>query len=238
MKKEILGEAWLQSHPGAGPAAPGDSRPEIRSLRASSRWSPENFACQQIRGLVRQVFFSNAVRPVRQVVFTALDPTTEVWNLCRSVGESLARETAASVAVVGDGSRSMKSEPPPQEFKATPSDSLPLHKLSTHQHGNLWLVPAAAGDADSSTSLNSYLGEVRREFEFSIVQAAPVSESDQATVMAQFADGIVLVLSARHTRRATAQKMKQALEAAQVRILGIVLSDRDFPIPEAIYRRL
>jgi hypothetical protein len=35
-----------------------------------------------------------------------------------------------------------------------------------------------------------------------------------------------------------ARKIKETLEGAQVRILGTVLSDRVFPIPEEIYRRL
>jgi len=56
--------------------------------------------------------------------------------------------------------------------------------------------------------------------------------------MAQFADGIVLVLSALHTRRAAAIKTREVLERAQVRLLGTVLCDRLFPIPEAIYRWL
>jgi hypothetical protein len=57
MKKEILGEAWLQSHRPADPTGPDDLRAEIRSLRPSSRWNPENFARQQIRGLVRTGIF-------------------------------------------------------------------------------------------------------------------------------------------------------------------------------------
>jgi len=56
--------------------------------------------------------------------------------------------------------------------------------------------------------------------------------------MAQIADGVVLVVSAERTRRAAACKIKEMLEAAQVRLLGAVLSDREFPIPERIYRRL
>ena len=90
----------------------------------------------------------------------------------------------------------------------------------------------------TATSLHSYLGEVRREFEYSIVEAPPAGESNVATAMAQFADGIILVLSAHRTRRIMARKIKGVLEAAQARILGTVLSDRVFPIPEGIYRRL
>jgi hypothetical protein len=51
-----------------------------------------------------------------------------------------------------------------------------------------------------------------------------------------FTLGIILVLSAKHTRRVTALKIKNALR--QVRLLGTVLSDREFPIPTSIYRRL
>src|SRR5258708_13697834 len=56
--------------------------------------------------------------------------------------------------------------------------------------------------------------------------------------MGQLADGVILVLSAQRTRRVTARNVKEGLERAEARILGTVLSDRDFPIPERIYRRL
>jgi Mrp family chromosome partitioning ATPase len=32
--------------------------------------------------------------------------------------------------------------------------------------------------------------------------------------------------------------MKKDLEVANVRLLGVVLNNRQFPIPEALYRRL
>jgi Mrp family chromosome partitioning ATPase len=56
--------------------------------------------------------------------------------------------------------------------------------------------------------------------------------------MARLADGLILVLSARHTRRAAARRIKQLLDEARVQLLGTVLTDREFPIPERIYRRL
>src|SRR5258708_26835679 len=56
--------------------------------------------------------------------------------------------------------------------------------------------------------------------------------------MGQLADGVILVLSAQRTRRVTARNVKEGLERAEARILGTVLSDRDFPIPERIYRRV
>jgi Mrp family chromosome partitioning ATPase len=103
----------------------------------------------------------------------------------------------------------------------------------------LWLVPdKVTQEKHDSVSLHVFLGELRHEFEYSIVQGQPAGESSVTTEMAQIADGVVLVVSAERTRRAAACKIKEMLEAAQVRLLGAVLSDREFPIPERIYRRL
>ncbi len=210
------------------------------NIRTATGWNPENFAREQIRGLVRQVFFSNGVHPVRQVVFSALDPETEVRSICRRVGETLAPEIDGRVAVVGSYPRVISSSDGKHERLGEDDESTPLLQFATHVRENLWLVPdgARGGNSDLPVSWDSFLDEVRREFEYSIVQGPAAGESDEATEMAQAADGVILVLSAQHTRRATARKIKQMLEAAHANILGTVLSDRVFPIPEAIYRRL
>jgi Mrp family chromosome partitioning ATPase len=49
---------------------------------------------------------------------------------------------------------------------------------------------------------------------------------------------MVLVLEANSTRRAGAQKVKEKLHSANARLLGAVLSERTFPIPETIYKKL
>jgi hypothetical protein len=51
-------------------------------------------------------------------------------------------------------------------------------------------------------------------------------------------DGVALVIQADRTRRVTAQKAKEILQAANVKVLSTALSERTFPIPEAIYRNL
>jgi hypothetical protein len=214
-----------------------------RSVPEAEGWNPEDFAREQIRGLVRKVFFSNVERPVRQVVFSALDAETDVKSICRSVGEALAEETVSNVAVVGEYPEVL---PDAEMYQAEASGrssgngSAPLGRAAIRVRGNLWLVPAAEreGDRGATALLHSHLGEMRKEFEYSIVEGPPAGESNQATAMAQFADGIILVLSADRTRRITARKIMEMLEGAEARILGTVLSDRIFPIPDRIYRRL
>jgi hypothetical protein len=222
----------------------GATEQDAERLRHLGEWSPASFAREQIRGLVRQVFFASAARSVRQVVFSAAEPETDVRSICRGVGRALALETAGSVAVAGGHPRLLLGRKGHDEQMAgpeAPSGGRPLKEIATRLGGNLWLIPAlGCGDGESPTaaSLQSYLGQIRREFEYSIVQAPPAGESNDATVMGQFADGIILVLSAHHTRRVSARRIKESLAGAQARVLGTVLSDRVFPIPEAIYRRL
>jgi hypothetical protein len=241
MREGVLSAGVLRSSEVTSTAQDA-SRPQATTLREPRGWNPENFAREQIRGLVRQVFFSTAARPVRQVVFSAAEPQTDLRSLCRRVGEALALETQGMVAVVGAYPRPVQEADTQHEEldERGIKDAMPLSQIATRVRPNLWLVPGAESYRDSMTaaSLHLYLGDVRRQFEYSIVQGPPAGESDGATAMAQFADGIILVLSARRTRRAAARKIKAELEAAQVRILGIVLSDRAFPIPESIYRRL
>jgi len=83
--------------------------------------------------------------------------------------------------------------------------------------------------------LKAYMEEIRREFEYSIV-AASGGDPNETLAIGQSADGIVLVLSAMRTRRAGAVRVRDAL--AQLHLLGTVLTDREFPIPATIYRRL
>ena len=211
---------------------------EVRTRRPVECWSPETFAREQIRGLVRQIFSPNAAQQMRQVVFSGIESDTDVSHLCRRVGETLAEERIGEVAIVGAGalfSAEGRLHDPPAEY-ASADRSAPFTELGTRVRRNCWLVPAA--EYSSAESLLAFLAAIRREFESSVVEAPPTAESGQAMMMAQFADGFVLVLSAQNTRRASARRIKQAVEQAQVRLLGTVLSDREFPIPEALYRRL
>jgi hypothetical protein len=228
MSAEVLfaGSSWRE-----------DVRPDSRTVAVAAGWNPEDFGREQIRSLVRQVFFAKRERLVRQVVFSAFDPQTDVKSICLRVGVALALETEGSVTVVGDH---------PQILRDTETNlpkidgSVPLRQAATRLRGNLWLVPGSAKDESrrATPSLHSYLGEMRKEFEYSILEGPPAGESNETAAMAQFADGIILVLSAHRTRRIVARKAKERLEAGQARILGVVLTDRVFPIPEGIYRRL
>jgi hypothetical protein len=211
---------------------------EERSL-APNAWNKETFAEEQIRGLVRQVFSTELSPPVQQVVFSSVEHETDVRSLCMWVGEVLAQEKQAEIAVIDEAEISSEWRSGRRDFDAhLQHRTMPIRQFAQRIHKNVWSVPARSAGSDSCdrSSLCKYMAELRREFEYSIVAAPAPCVSSTALEMARFADGIILVLSAQHTRRVTALKVKNAL--GRVRLLGTVLSDREFPIPTSIYRRL
>jgi hypothetical protein len=232
----------LQSADLVNAAVQAEEYEQVETLREASGWSPENFAREQIRGLVRQVFFSSVLHPVRQVVFCAADSGTEIGSICRQVAETLALDAAGSVALVSHNRPSTAPDrvETNEDAEGRGREEIPPRQGAIRIRKNLWLVSLfrRVDDGHGPCTPSSRLGEIRREFEYSIVQGPAAGESSEAAALGQSADGIVLVLAAHVTRRAMALKVKQTLEAAQVRLLGTVLSERRFPIPEAIYQRL
>ena len=70
------------------------------------------------------------------------------------------------------------------------------------------------------------------------MEAAAAGVYNDAMVLGQLADGVVLVIEANATRREATQNVKEDLVRANVRMLGTVLNNRTFPIPKALYSRL
>jgi hypothetical protein len=217
--------------------------PEFRVPRETNGWNPEDFAHEQIRGLVRRVFFTSRGQPAKQVVFCATEPSVDVENICDRVGQALALETRAHIAVV-------VREPRTEEMVREMVRAHPRHagsgviKSCSAQIGtNRWRVPGfglpeCPEESGTGPYWLSYLAGLRIEFDYAVIQGPVAGISSEAAVLGQLADGIILVLGAHNTRRATARKIKETLEAAQARILGTVLCERRFPVPEGIYRRL
>lgn len=209
-----------------------------RFAQARTIWSPESFAREQVQGLVRQLFLSGNEKRVRHVLFTAIDRETDIESITWLVAEGLALENVGSVAVMGLFPNIPREDSEPvQRGEDRRSETPGLRTVALRLRENLWLLPGRNGSVPNAPNRSASVCELRREFDYSLV-AGPAADLPAGNAMLQTVDGIVLVISARHTRKATALSVKRALELANSRILGTVLIDREFPIPTSIYRRL
>jgi hypothetical protein len=190
---------------------------------------------EQIRALVQQLFFRHESGPVRHVGFAAVECSTPTSALCLEVAQALAEEDRYDVGLIDASPDSV----PLQTQLQIPSPS--RAEANWPIAPRLWMVPRQSWLPDAnphriSRQNLSRLRELTTEFDFSILWCAPVSWLTAS--VGQTCDGLVLVLTANKTRRLVAAQIKDQLIKAQVPLLGTVLAERRFPVPQGLYRSL
>jgi MinD-like ATPase involved in chromosome partitioning or flagellar assembly len=121
--------------------------------------------------------------------------------------------------------------------------SAPLREQRVRIASNLWLAgPESLADNSRvlppPVRLKERLSELRDEFEYMLIDAPGTNVCGDAQLLGLVADAAILVIEANKTRRQAALRAKESLEAAGVRLLGTVLHNRSFPIPERLYNIL
>ena len=201
--------------------------------------TPMTFAEEQIRGLVRQVFLPGWPKPAHQVVFSPVDPETDISAICMQVGLALSAQVSGTTCLVEANLNSPGLEQVVERNG---------HGLIANQEGSafrdpsrrisneLWLVPRNVFIGENKNGLSgtwlrtSWPSCARHSTTQYFTDRQPESSSE-AALLASLCDGMVLVVEANSTRRVAAQKVKDRLHASNARLLGTVLSDRTFPIP-------
>ena len=218
----------------------GNSRPANDRI---SLLDPDRFAREEILRLVQCLFLvtnGSGHSSRRQVVFCGIDDADASRSLCAEVARRLAEEVPSQVCVVDANLRG-----PARSCELFLSDSLPLsqggtaRELMSRVTENLWFASADSAAKNGGHATLEQVGvltrDLRDEFAYVIISAPPIGLYSDAAFLGQMVDGVVLVLEANSTRRVAARNAKQKLEAANVQVLGTVLNNRTFPIPEKIY---
>lgn len=208
-------------------------------------WDPESFSREQMRGLVRQVFFPGWPRTARQVVISPVDAAVNVAHICAEVGETVSEQLGASVCLVEANWHSPELERlygrNRNDGLSAPETADAMRKSSRQVSRRLWLTSWEMPLGENGFSvvwLRNQLGELRRQFDYAILHAPPAGLYSETALLGNLADGVILVLEAHITRRMAAQRARELLLSSNARLLGTVLNQRRFPIPERIYRRL
>jgi receptor protein-tyrosine kinase len=90
----------------------------------------------------------------------------------------------------------------------------------------------------NSDRMKTRLAELRKEFDYVLIDVPPLNKYADATALARQTDGVVVVLEANVTRKEAATKAVESLRSSGISILGAVLNKRTFPIPEKLYNLL
>lgn len=205
-------------------------------------------ASDQTLGLVQRLFLGEVERP-HTVVFAGVNHGNGCSQIAASVAESLSCTASGEVCLVEGNFRSPSLS---KVFETTNhhgfTDALKeqsgIRSFATPIRGNgLWLLSSGPVASESpsllaSESTRARFAEMRREFDFVIVDAPPLAQYSDAIALGKLSDGLVLILEAGSTRREVARIAIENVRASRVQVLGAVLNKRTFPIPERIYRKL
>lgn len=225
---------------------PGERKPPERKPveRKSGERTPvvgvnsvriEQIRVEQIQALVQQLFFGHESALVRHVAFAPVETSITTAELCIEVARALAEKDKYDIGLIDTHSDPVLL----QTHLQIPPPNLPLTTWPIASR--LWMVPRQSWLADARgqkfTEQNLWrLRELIAQFDFSILWCAPVSWLTAS--IGQTCDGLVLILAANKTRRLVAAQIQGQLRKAQVPLLGTVLVERRFPVPQGLYQNL
>lgn len=200
---------------------------------------------EEMLRLIQRIFLSANGSAPRQVVLCGIDDENGSSSICAKAGRTLAANSSRPVCLVDANVRSPRLSGLFGIEGTNPfsGPSAPLREHCVQIGGNLWLAgPNILADNNRvllpPTQLKERLGQLREEFEYMLIDAPATSVCGDAQLLGLVADAAILVIEANNTRRLTVRNAKESLDAAGVRLLGTVLHNRSFPIPEKIYARL
>jgi Mrp family chromosome partitioning ATPase len=228
---------------GADVAAPYLAPPTSQSLS-----SLEPTVREEAQKLVQRLFFASEKNAPKAVVFAGIDESVGSTRVAAVAARVLAASVPGSVCLVEGNLRSpslatalgMNSESGLLESLRQDGS---VRKFSTQIADRLWFLPSKDPVLDSLSLLNSdrmrgRVGELRREFDYLVMNAPPLNSFADGMALGQLLDGVVLVLEANATRREAALRVTENLKTTKIPILGAVLNNRTFPIPNVLYKRL
>ncbi len=204
----------------------------------------------QVEKLVERLFLNaNGMAP-HVVVFTSMNDKDRCGLICTHISDTLATRLAGTVCLVDANLHC------PSVHQHCKSDNVSgltallqepakdlLGAVRPVCDGTVSLLPTGPTDVNveqllRSESLRLRMIELRQKFGHVLIVAPPVHQYDDALLFGEYADGIVLVVTANSTRREAAREARDRIAASRLQVLGVVLDERTFPIPEAIYSRL
>ncbi len=89
-----------------------------------------------------------------------------------------------------------------------------------------------------SINLKGLTVRLEGQFDYIILDSAPINTYADASILASQVDGVILVVHAGRTRWEVVQNAKRQLEMVHASISGVVLNRKKYVIPKFLYKRL
>jgi len=90
----------------------------------------------------------------------------------------------------------------------------------------------------ASDSLKGFIKKVKAEYDYVIIDSPALIKYPDASILGFESEGIILVAKFGETKREVLERARSLLDKSQRKILGVVLNNVEYVIPERLYKRL
>lgn len=99
-------------------------------------------------------------------------------------------------------------------------------------------VPDYPSELLASEQMNQFLSDMKKDFDFIIIDTPPIIAVTDSGIVGAKTDGVVMVVQAGRTQRGMVKRAKELLYQSHAKILGHVLTNIEYHLPQYIYRYL
>jgi len=208
--------------------------------------NPSSVISEQFRTLRTNISFSSSDNEIRSLVFTSGSPGEGKSTVAANTAVVFAQEGKRVLLIDAD----MRKPTVHYTFHMTNTTGLSnlltrkaaLHevvKVSDQENLNIITcgpIPPNPSELLGSRTMDSLLIEMLRDFDVVIFDAPPVLAVTDAQIMANKADGTVLVLNTRKTEKDSLEKSKELLTKSNANVIGVVMNNYTYDTDAYYYQ--
>jgi len=225
----------------------GDSKVDQRIV---TYFDPKAVITEQYKILRTNVLSLNKNKPLKVLVVTSSlhseGKTLTALNLCMALAQSTQKPRVLLIDADLRRGRVGKYLGVDQKIGLTeiltgqvqPSDALfniDVENLTFVAAGS---VPPNPAELLSSDRMHQFLMLMKSKFDHIIIDTPPVISVTDAGIVGEQSDGVLLVIQAGRTQRGIVKRATELLHQAHSKVLGHVLTNIEYHLPEYIYRYL
>ena len=99
-------------------------------------------------------------------------------------------------------------------------------------------IPHNPAELLDSENMKNLINDVRQRFDFVLIDTPPIIAVTDSGIVGTLVDGVVMVIQAGRTQRGIVNRASELLYQAHAKLIGHVLTNIEYHLPEYIYRYL
>jgi len=208
----------------------------------------ETIYAQSYQNLSDQIYMSIRDKGIKSIVFASTLPKEGTSTVVVNLGKYLSDKLKHKVLIIDANLRAPEVHrlfkvPSTPGLTTVLDDKVSLEKAVTEVGPNLRILPAGDSNVNpvtilDSTEMQGLVKKAKERYEIVLFDCANLRRFKDAHILSSASDGFIMVVKEGGVRQQIAKRALEALKKEKVNILGVVLNNRTFAIPRAIYERI